>query len=172
MESENPTKRSANICAECRARKVRCDGRRHVSGCSNCERLNLSCSFQRPGSRSSPELHLERRRVRLACASCHSLKARCSGQLPKCQRCRTKGIECVYAPSKRASANIHAGSHYLSDNASVSTTTPPERHTASPCTNPRVTPSRSSFPARPVSRSANVGRTHKYGSVNHLIYES
>ena len=158
MESSKSTKRSANICAECRARKVRCDGRRHV--CSNCERLNLSCSFQRSGS--SPELQLERRRVRLACASCHSLKARCSGQLPKCQRCRSKGIDCVYAPSKRASTNLYGGSQYMSDNVSVSTNTPSERHTTSPGAQPGVAPNSTSFGARQSSAAINVGRSHKY----------
>jgi hypothetical protein len=157
MEDAKPTKRSVNICAECRARKVRCDGRRHV--CTNCERLNLSCSFQR--AEDSPDVQLERRRVRLACASCHALKARCSGQLPKCQRCRTKGIDCVYAPSKRASANIPTGVHHRSDNASVSTGTAEEGQTISPSVNGRATPGRPSFNGRPISASAHVGRRHR-----------
>lgn len=51
---------------------------------------------------SALALALPRRRVRLACANCHSRKARCSGSLPKCDRCRARGIECVYQPGKRA----------------------------------------------------------------------
>ena len=159
MDSAKSTKRSANICAECRQRKVRCGGRGAQEGCLNCCRLDLSCSFQRSGA---PECQLERRRVRLACANCHGLKARCSGQLPKCQRCRTKGIECVYAPSKRASTNAHIGNHYLSDNTSASTITPPERHTASPGVKSAVAPNRTGTGGRPTSRASNLGRTHRY----------
>ncbi|KAJ2904298.1 hypothetical protein MKZ38_008357 [Zalerion maritima] len=36
-------KKSSKTCCTCRARKVRCDGRRDV--CSNCERLGFSCSY-------------------------------------------------------------------------------------------------------------------------------
>ena len=130
MSLTKSSKKSVNTCAECRARKVRCEGNRPV--CSHCQRLDLDCSFQRSG-RTEPEAIWERRRIRLACASCHSLKARCSGQLPKCQRCRNKGIDCVYAPSKRASHNHTIYS--LSDHGSASTATPETSaswHDASP----------------------------------------
>ncbi|TLD14187.1 uncharacterized protein PgNI_02659 [Pyricularia grisea] len=106
-----PPKRTSNTCNTCRARKVRCDGRRDV--CTNCERLGFGCTYHDagPGSGSTEgetamssalALALPRRRVRLACANCHSRKARCSGSLPKCDRCRARGIECVYQPGKRA----------------------------------------------------------------------
>ena len=135
MSTAKSTKRSINTCAECRARKVRCEGNRPT--CTHCERLNLDCSFQRSGR--SEEANWERRRVRLACASCHALKARCSGQLPKCQRCRAKGIDCVYAPSKRATHNH--GSYYLSDHGSASAATPetsPSWNDVSPVGYPRT----------------------------------
>ncbi|KAL8419371.1 hypothetical protein RB594_002554 [Gaeumannomyces avenae] len=116
-----PPKRTSNTCLTCRARKVRCDGRRDV--CTNCERLGFGCTYHdaltargsaAPGTSAGlagPEgesamsalaLALPRRRVRLACANCHSRKARCSGSLPKCDRCRARGIECVYQPGKRS----------------------------------------------------------------------
>jgi hypothetical protein len=104
MQPQKPSKRSANTCGQCRARKVRCDGRRDV--CSGCERLGLSCSFQR-GDAEVDALH-ERRRTRLACEACHALKARCTGELPHCKRCRTKGVDCVYPSSKRAPARARS----------------------------------------------------------------
>lgn len=106
MSTSKHSKRSSNICAECRHRKVRCDGRRNV--CGNCERLSLPCSFQRGDSQDFDPI-VERRRVRLACSHCHSLKARCSGSLPKCQRCQSKGIDCIYTSSKRVSTGTN---HY------------------------------------------------------------
>ena len=97
-------KKSSQTCTTCRARKVRCDGRRDI--CQNCERLGFTCSFQ---DKSSPNpdaditsFSLPRRRVRLACINCHSRKARCSGETPKCKRCQAQGIECVYRPTKRS----------------------------------------------------------------------
>lgn len=109
--SPKPTKRSSTTtCVTCRARKVRCDGRREV--CSNCDRLGFNCTYEDPNSdpnglSSGPSFPLPRRRVRQACESCHSRKARCSGDTPACQRCRNQGIECVYRASKRARLSIH-----------------------------------------------------------------
>ncbi|WYZ38107.1 hypothetical protein EsH8_III_000021 [Colletotrichum jinshuiense] len=109
--SPKPTKRSsATTCVTCRARKVRCDGRRDT--CSNCERLGFSCTYEDPtsdpnGLASGPALPLPRRRVRQACQSCHSRKARCSGHTPVCDRCRVQGIECVYRASKRTRLSIN-----------------------------------------------------------------
>lgn len=102
MTASQFTRRSTDICAECRARKIRCDGQQ--DGCGNCARLESSCSFQRNEDVDVQPL-LQRQRVRLACVACRSLKARCGGQLPGCRRCHLKGIECVYKPSKRASTN-------------------------------------------------------------------
>ncbi|KAK1702291.1 hypothetical protein BDP67DRAFT_585499 [Colletotrichum lupini] len=109
--SPKPTKRSsATTCVTCRARKVRCDGRRDI--CSNCERLGFSCTYEDPSSdangvAAAPTFPLPRRRVRQACQSCHSRKARCSGHTPACDRCRTQGIECVYRASKRTRLSIN-----------------------------------------------------------------
>lgn len=132
MSPTKSSKRSANTCAECRARKVRCEGNRPV--CSHCDRLSLDCSFQRADRPESEAVQWERRRVRLACASCHALKARCTGQLPKCQRCLAKGIDCVYAPSKRASHN--PSSFSLSDHPSTPDTA--AYSDASPSGHPRL----------------------------------
>ncbi|KAK1585912.1 uncharacterized protein LY79DRAFT_517975 [Colletotrichum navitas] len=109
--SPKPTKRSsATTCVTCRARKVRCDGRRDV--CSNCERLGFSCTYEDStsdanGLAAAPTFPLPRRRVRQACQSCHSRKARCSGHTPACDRCRAQGIECVYRASKRTRLGIN-----------------------------------------------------------------
>lgn len=100
MQPAKASKRSKDTCSECRARKVRCDSRRDV--CGACERLNLSCSFQRADG--DVEATPERRRARAACEACHALKARCTGEIPKCNRCRTKGISCIYPTSKRTTA--------------------------------------------------------------------
>ncbi|CAK7203848.1 hypothetical protein SEUCBS139899_006597 [Sporothrix eucalyptigena] len=114
-------KKVSQTCVTCRARKVRCDGRRSI--CSNCERLGFPCSFDdtevevttvttagttsaaptagAAGGSAPDILSIPRRRARQACQNCHSRKARCSGGTPQCDRCRTLGIECVYRPGKR-----------------------------------------------------------------------
>lgn len=127
-----PPKRTSNTCNTCRARKVRCDGRRDV--CTNCERLGFGCTYHDSGGGSGSAgegetamssalaLALPRRRVRLACANCHSRKARCSGSLPKCDRCRARGIECVYQPGKRARPSVVIAAPRPSASA-----TPPDR---------------------------------------------
>lgn len=140
--SPRPQKRTAQTCVTCRARKVRCDGRKGI--CTNCDRLGLPCSWddtfavegilvpssailtapnqqqqqqqhQLPLSdprinvnnnnnppTSTPPLLIPRRRARQACQNCHAKKARCSGSMPKCDRCRVQGLECIYRPGKRA----------------------------------------------------------------------
>ncbi|KAM7184717.1 hypothetical protein V8F33_012831 [Rhypophila sp. PSN 637] len=127
--SPRPQKRTAQTCVTCRARKVRCDGRKGV--CTNCERLALPCSWddtfalegilQQPPpllsdtfipdsnnnnapSLSAPPLLIPRRRARQACQNCHAKKARCSGSMPSCDRCRVQGLSCVYRPSRRSLA--------------------------------------------------------------------
>ncbi|KAK4139223.1 poly polymerase catalytic domain-containing protein [Dichotomopilus funicola] len=105
--SPRPQKRT-NTCVTCRARKVRCDGRRGI--CTNCERLSFSCSYDEnvgvevvPGEGSvGNAISVPRRRVRQACQNCHARKARCSGSMPSCDRCRAQRLECVYRPGKRA----------------------------------------------------------------------
>lgn len=114
-------------CQPCRLRKVKCiagDG----LACANCERLGFTCSFagsspQADGDGAGSAFSLPRRRVRLACSSCHSRKARCSGDTPKCKRCQSQGLECVYRPTKR-SGGPGPGPGPGGEGASA-TTTPP-----------------------------------------------
>ncbi|KAG7288430.1 hypothetical protein NEMBOFW57_004781 [Staphylotrichum longicolle] len=107
--SPRPPKRTAtaNTCVTCRARKVRCDGRRSI--CTNCERLGFGCSYDEnvgvevvQGEGTGAAISVPRRRVRQACQNCHARKARCSGAMPSCDRCRAQGLECVYRPGKRS----------------------------------------------------------------------
>lgn len=103
--ANRPQKKMSQTCNTCRLRKVRCDGRHDI--CQNCERLGFTCSFQdlgspNPDTESVTALSVPRRRVRLACTNCHSRKARCSGSMPKCARCQSQGIPCVYKPTKRS----------------------------------------------------------------------
>lgn len=105
--SPRPLKRTANTCVTCRARKVRCDGRRGI--CTNCERLGFGCSYDEnvgvevvQGDGNGIAITVPRRRVRQACQNCHARKARCSGSMPRCDRCRAQGLECVYRPGKRS----------------------------------------------------------------------
>ncbi|PVH74437.1 hypothetical protein DL98DRAFT_467858 [Cadophora sp. DSE1049] len=108
--------RSSRICFQCRNRKVRCNGA--LEGCENCIRLGFPCSFSEDGRlgrgvngagqiASGVALHLygnggmERRRGRRACLKCHAQKSRCSGEVPSCQRCRQRSLDCVYASMTR-----------------------------------------------------------------------
>jgi len=108
-----PSSRISATCITCRARKVRCDGRRGV--CGNCQRLGFSCSYDDDsgfgggpaGTRDSPSAAGQsppKRRVRQACLNCHARKARCSGTTPRCHRCEAQGIACVYRPGRRPGA--------------------------------------------------------------------
>ncbi|KAK0728783.1 poly polymerase catalytic domain-containing protein [Lasiosphaeria miniovina] len=99
--------RTASTCITCRARKVRCDGRRGI--CTNCERLGFACSYDEnvaieivQPDNSLTAIAVPRRRARQACQNCHAKKARCSGSMPRCDRCRLQALECVYRPGKRA----------------------------------------------------------------------
>lgn len=127
MNLHSTPKKPSNTCVTCRARKVRCDGTRDV--CQNCSRLGFACSYDDsipqhllnaaaaahhqgmntlgPAANDALNIHVvaahpPRRRVRQACQTCHSRKAKCSGTMPKCDRCRTHGLDCIYRPSKRA----------------------------------------------------------------------
>ncbi|KAJ0421831.1 hypothetical protein BJY00DRAFT_106210 [Aspergillus carlsbadensis] len=101
-------RKTSEICAQCRNRKVRCDG--NPRGCSNCKRLRFECSFVAPstGDTDSPEL-LERRRVRRACISCRNRKLKCSGRLPECSRCLERGLACRYPNSARVTRSDSHG---------------------------------------------------------------
>ncbi|KAI1263572.1 hypothetical protein F5Y18DRAFT_121977 [Xylariaceae sp. FL1019] len=134
--ANRPPKKTSQTCSTCRLRKVRCDGRRDM--CQNCERLGFSCSFQDNGSPhpdgdSITAFSLPRRRVRLACTNCHSRKARCTGETPRCARCQSQGIDCIYRPTKR-SGGINGtgtgGQHGTTDSEHESVTSePPEKRT-------------------------------------------
>lgn len=116
------SRRSPNTCAECRARKVKCDGSRNDrnNGCTGCKRLKLDCSFSRVGAQVDgtvvPDVSLESRKKKIACTNCRSLKAKCDGELPSCTRCLRKRRSCLY-PSSR---NIERETNTVSD-ASVNT---------------------------------------------------
>ncbi|KAF3396643.1 hypothetical protein DPV78_007605 [Talaromyces pinophilus] len=97
--NKNRQSESRIICNPCRARKVRCDGRRE--GCGNCTRLSFPCSYSPTSDSHLPAPALPRRRARQACNHCHSRKARCSGQYPECDRCRSLGRLCVYPDNER-----------------------------------------------------------------------
>lgn len=126
--------RTSHTCVTCRARKVRCDGRRGI--CTNCERLGFGCSYDENvaievvDSTGHTSISVPRRRVRQACLSCHAKKAKCSGQMPKCDRCRVQGLDCVYRPGKRSIAAAFADSAAMQDHRVVSpgeTTPDPNR---------------------------------------------
>ncbi|KAK0668074.1 hypothetical protein QBC41DRAFT_322662 [Cercophora samala] len=100
-------KRTAHTCITCRARKVRCDGRKGT--CTNCERLGFACSYDEhlgvevvQTDATVSRIAIPRRRVRRACQNCHEKKARCSGSTPSCDRCTAQGLHCVYLPGKRS----------------------------------------------------------------------
>ncbi|KAI0876418.1 hypothetical protein GGS24DRAFT_513778 [Hypoxylon argillaceum] len=124
--ANRPPKKTSQTCSTCRLRK-------------NCERLGFTCSFQDTGSPhadsdSITAFSLPRRRVRLACTNCHSRKARCTGETPKCARCQSQGIECIYRPTKR-SAGISGSAtntqhHGTTDSEHESVASePPEKRT-------------------------------------------
>lgn len=131
--SPRPVPRPSHTCVTCRARKVRCDGRRGI--CTNCERLGFACSYDENvaievvDSTGTTSISVPRRRVRQACLSCHAKKARCSGQMPKCDRCRVQGLECVYRPGKRSIGTSFAEGA-ARDN-SISPATTPDANRAS-----------------------------------------
>ncbi|KAF5585808.1 uncharacterized protein FSUBG_12325 [Fusarium subglutinans] len=41
-------------------------------------------------------------RLRGCCDSCTRSKIKCSGEMPSCQRCRMRGLDCVYSKARRA----------------------------------------------------------------------
>jgi hypothetical protein len=123
-------KRISKTCVTCRARKVRCDGRRDI--CTNCERLGFACSYTdghgaavRGGLAAGL---IPRKRARQACTACHARKAKCSGTLPRCDRCRLQGLDCEYKASKRPSM----GAAGMTSPRSASHDDPASEDTASP----------------------------------------
>ncbi|KAJ3460792.1 hypothetical protein MRS44_011659 [Fusarium solani] len=104
--SQARIRKTSEICAQCRNRKVRCDG--DPRGCCNCKRLRFECSLvASPTDKDGlPEL-LERRRVWRACIRCRDRKLKCSGGSPTCSRCLERGIACQY-PSSATVVSIDA----------------------------------------------------------------
>ncbi|CVK85401.1 uncharacterized protein FPRN_06722 [Fusarium proliferatum] len=94
-------RKTSEICAQCRNRKVRCDG--NPQGCNNCKRLKFNCSVLTTDSDNALEI-LERRRVSRACIPCRDRKLKCSGQRPTCSRCSDRGSLCHYPSAARASS--------------------------------------------------------------------
>ncbi|TLS29355.1 hypothetical protein PpBr36_01555 [Pyricularia pennisetigena] len=103
--------RSRTGCKTCRSRKVKCD--EYPGGCKNCERLDLICpnsnlypDISRAGSASDDgnslvatsrtQTGIKRSRTYRSCGACRGSKSRCSGDRPICERCRQRGMECVY----------------------------------------------------------------------------
>lgn len=102
-------KMKGTTCSQCRARKVRCDGREGL--CHNCQRLGFECSFQRSPGKSLDRFGLkspERRRRMQACILCHAKKTRCHRELPRCSNCVRKGRECTYPANRKKSVAISA----------------------------------------------------------------
>ncbi|KAI0403684.1 hypothetical protein F4802DRAFT_607940 [Xylaria palmicola] len=124
--ANRPPKKTSQTCSACRLRK-------------NCERLGFTCSFQdaaspHADSDSVTAFSLPRRRVRLACTNCHSRKARCTGETPKCARCQSQAIECIYRPTKRSagisgSAAVNAQPGTTDSEHESVTSEPPEKRT-------------------------------------------
>ncbi|KAJ5490677.1 hypothetical protein N7453_011502 [Penicillium expansum] len=104
FKSQSP--RVKQVCQQCRARKVGCDGR--LSSCRNCERLGFQCSFTprgesllMAGARSSPHTdeRPERLRGRSSCSQCRVRKIRCSNTHPQCANCIKYTRPCLYPSS-------------------------------------------------------------------------
>ncbi|KAI3576134.1 hypothetical protein IWW34DRAFT_79031 [Fusarium oxysporum f. sp. albedinis] len=95
-------RKTSEICAQCRNRKVRCDG--DPTGCNNCKRLKFNCSLLLTDSDNGIEL-LERRRVSRACIPCRDRKLKCSGRRPACSRCSDRGSPCHYPSAARADSH-------------------------------------------------------------------
>lgn len=113
--------------------QVRCDGK--IPGCSNCTRLDFSCTFlpsqnipndfashtargvnehlQTAAATTSRNKYtiggIERRRGLKACRPCRVSKSRCSGGWPKCRHCEQRGLDCQYLPSKRRKGPVDPG---------------------------------------------------------------
>ncbi|CAI7628268.1 unnamed protein product [Penicillium discolor] len=103
---KSPNPRAKQVCQQCRARKVGCDGR--LSTCRNCERLGFQCSFTPSGeslrvggARSGPSTaeRPERLRGPSSCSQCRVRKVRCSNTHPQCANCIKYNRPCSYPAS-------------------------------------------------------------------------
>lgn len=85
-------------CAQCRARKVKCDNQRPL--CHNCRRLNFDCSFDNQ-QHGAPALSVPARRRGRACLECRSQKIKCRGTVAPCPSCLQRNKHCIYPPTRR-----------------------------------------------------------------------
>lgn len=76
-------------------------------------RMSLSPGSD-PASPPSSSTNEKTPRTKNACAVCFQKKVRCTGERPRCNRCVSKGVECVYVeggnsrvPKKRASVSTN-----------------------------------------------------------------
>lgn len=103
MRAGSVPKGSPNICAECRTRKVKCDGKCDV--CNSCGRLKLNCSFREGDGHTDeitqPDASVIGRQEKTACGNCRSLKAKCSSESLSCRRWLRKRTACHYPSSKK-----------------------------------------------------------------------
>lgn len=81
--------------------QVKCDGR--PNGCRNCERLQLDCvaddgtaAVATKRSSVATTVSLKKIRTYRSCTTCRLSKTKCDGDRPKCGRCTTKKVECIY----------------------------------------------------------------------------
>lgn len=95
-------------CAQCRARKVKCDNGR--PGCHNCKRLSFDCSFDRQ-QHGAPASNVPARRRGRACLECRSQKIRCRGNVAPCPSCLQRNKHCIYPPTRRSVATISNAYH-------------------------------------------------------------
>ncbi|KAG9249616.1 uncharacterized protein F5Z01DRAFT_473842 [Emericellopsis atlantica] len=99
MEPQRPAastakkRRSRFGCTTCRTRKVKCDER--PSGCLNCEKLHLECTYSRPTGQ--PTRSQTGRRTYRSCNACRAARCKCSGDRPLCARCQETDLPCSYA---------------------------------------------------------------------------
>lgn len=61
-----------------------------------------------PPSIHRTEAGTPRARAPKACNECHAHKTRCTSEHPRCRRCKSMNLECVYEKSKRKSASASA----------------------------------------------------------------
>jgi len=62
-------------------------------------------------SQSHTEAGTPRRRAQRACGECHLHKTKCSGDLPRCKRCRSNDLPCVYTAARRNFSITPASEH-------------------------------------------------------------
>lgn len=101
-EERNPNDSDCHFkmvaCAQCRQRKVRCQG--GPLSCDACTRLGFQCSYSAAPTPGSGNIPATRKRGARACDSCRTQRSRCSGGTP-CLRCQQMNATCHYSLSVR-----------------------------------------------------------------------